>query len=56
MTSSGNGTEIDKAMDKNLRLAKSFEACYYMYSDSVVVGENRVVCTHKERDNIGGET
>ena len=38
-------------MGKNLRLAKSFESCYYMYSDSVVVGENRVVCTHKERDS-----
>lgn len=38
-------------MGKNLRLAKSFESCYYMYSDSVVVGENRKVCSHKERDN-----
>lgn len=49
MIFSGNGTGIDGAMGKNLRLAKSFKSCYYMYSDSVVVGENREICSHKER-------
>lgn len=42
---------MTKRIGSDLRLAKTRKTCYYIYSHSMVVGDDREVYTHKERYN-----